>query len=85
MLPLFRTIVKFCGTNRLYLVLPILSGYFNFQCFKETLRMYPPVTEVDREAPEDIEYNGYRIPKGTSMGVSSCLVILLVPYHLSLI
>ena len=47
--------------------------------------MYPPVSEVDREAPEDIEYNGCRIPKGTGIGVSSFLVTLLLPNQLPLI
>jgi len=40
------------------------------QCIKESLRMYPPAPGVDRETTEDIEYNGYKVPKGTVIGVS---------------
>jgi len=40
------------------------------QCIKETLRMYPPAAAVDRETTEDIEYLGYKLPKGTVVGVS---------------
>ena len=36
--------------------------------------MYPPGPGVDRETTEDIEYNGYKLPKGTVIGVSCFLV-----------
>ena len=36
--------------------------------------MYPPAPGVDRETTEDIEYNGYKVPKGTVIGVSYFLV-----------
>ena len=32
--------------------------------------MYPPAAAVDRETTEDIEYLGYKLPKGTVVGVS---------------
>jgi cytochrome P450 len=37
---------------------------------KETMRLYPTVTEVGREATEDCEIGGYRIPKGTTLVMS---------------
>lgn len=34
---------------------------------KEAMRLYPPVTEVTREATQDCEIGGYTIPKGTTL------------------
>jgi cytochrome P450 len=34
---------------------------------KESMRLYPPVTDVSREATVDYELDGYIIPKGTTM------------------
>ena len=38
--------------------------------FKEALRLIPPVPSTPRRALKDFEYGGYRIPAGTSVGVS---------------
>ena len=38
--------------------------------FKESLRMIPPVPSMPRRALKEFEYGGYRIPAGTSVGVS---------------
>jgi len=37
---------------------------------KEALRMYPPLTAIPREAARDCEFGGFRIPKGTQVGIS---------------
>ena len=37
---------------------------------KETLRLYPTVTDIGREAVEDCEIGGYRIAKGTTLIMS---------------
>jgi len=50
------------------------------QCIKETLRMYPPVEDVDRETPEVMEYHGYKIPKGATIGISIYAVHHLPEY-----
>ncbi|HEY9641571.1 MAG TPA: cytochrome P450 [Coleofasciculaceae cyanobacterium] len=34
---------------------------------QEAMRLYPPVTEVTREATQDCEIGGYTIPKGTTL------------------
>lgn len=34
---------------------------------KESMRLYPPVTDVSREATQDCEIGGYVIPKGTTL------------------
>lgn len=34
---------------------------------KEAMRLYPPVTEVTREATQNCEIGGYTIPKGTTL------------------
>jgi cytochrome P450 len=36
---------------------------------KETMRLYPPVPNVGREAVEDCEIGGYHIPKGAQIAV----------------
>ncbi|WP_374526521.1 cytochrome P450 [Sphingopyxis sp.] len=38
--------------------------------FKESLRLVPPVPTFPRRALKDFEFGGYRIPAGTSVGVS---------------
>lgn len=38
--------------------------------FREALRMMPPVPSLPRRALSDFEFGGYRIPAGTSVGVS---------------
>jgi cytochrome P450 len=48
--------------------LPQLS-YANW-VIKETMRLYPTVTDVSREATEDCEIGGYQIPKGTTLVMS---------------
>ncbi len=37
---------------------------------KEALRLYPPLTSIPRKAARDCEFGGYRIPRGTPVGVS---------------
>ncbi|BAY90819.1 MULTISPECIES: cytochrome P450 [unclassified Tolypothrix] len=34
---------------------------------KESMRLYPPVTEISREVTQDCEIGGYFIPKGTNI------------------
>ncbi|XP_050410605.1 cytochrome P450 3A6 [Patella vulgata] len=36
----------------------------------ETLRMYPPAIRSNREASEDIEIGGYKLPRGTEINVA---------------
>ena len=40
---------------------------------KETLRLYPPVPAILRQASEDISFNGYRIPAGSFVAFSTHL------------
>jgi cytochrome P450 len=37
---------------------------------KEALRLYPPLTSIPRKAARDCEFGGFRIPRGTPVGVS---------------
>jgi cytochrome P450 len=37
------------------------------QVIQETLRLYPPAFIVFREAREDVELGGYRVPEGTKL------------------
>ncbi len=37
---------------------------------KEAMRLYPPVTDISREATQDCEIGGYQIPKGTTLVMS---------------
>ncbi len=37
---------------------------------KEAMRLYPPVTDLSREATQDCEIGGYFIPKGTTLTAS---------------
>lgn len=48
--------------------LPKLS--FTNWVIKEAMRLYPPVTDIGREATQDCEIGGYRIPKGTTLMIS---------------
>jgi len=45
----------------------VLTDY----AFKEALRINPPVPAMPREAVRDVEFDGYRIPKGTIVGIST--------------
>lgn len=40
------------------------------QVFKESMRIYPPVAFILREALEDVVLDGYQIPKGASLLIS---------------
>ena len=39
--------------------------------FKESLRLFPPVTAVIRLTPEDININGVNVPKSTEIWVNN--------------
>ena len=39
-------------------------------CLSEGMRVYPPVPTLTREAERDMELGGYRIEKGTMLGVA---------------
>merc|ERR1719359_2702710 len=43
-------------------------------CVREALRLYSPVTLVQRQADEDTVLEGYKIPKGTLAGVCAAAV-----------
>jgi cytochrome P450 len=49
--------------------LPTAEDYNNLtytkNIFKETMRLYPPVWTIAREATEDVEIKGYHFPKGS--------------------
>jgi len=48
-----------------------LSGMpFAMQVFKEAMRLYPPGYMVGREALEDVEIEGHRVPKGSTVLVN---------------
>ena len=38
-------------------------------CLKESLRLYPSVPNVHRDLDEDVEIEGYRIPKGVGIKI----------------
>jgi cytochrome P450 len=40
---------------------------------KESMRLYPPAFMVSREATEDVDIGGYRVPKGAVVGVVSII------------
>lgn len=40
---------------------------YTWQCAQETLRLYPPVFGSFRKAIKDLEYEGYKIPKGCKL------------------
>ncbi|MEM8809007.1 MAG: cytochrome P450 [Cyanobacteria bacterium P01_G01_bin.38] len=40
---------------------------YTTRVIKESMRLYPPVTDVTREAIADCQIGGYRIPKGTTL------------------
>lgn len=39
-------------------------------CFKEALRMNPPVPSIPRRAVRDVQFGGYTIPAGTTVNIS---------------
>ena len=39
-------------------------------CIKEAMRLYPPVTEFDRQCSQDIELDGHILPKDTNIVVA---------------
>lgn len=39
-------------------------------CFKEALRINPPVPSIPRKAVRDFEFGGYKIPGGTTVNIS---------------
>ena len=39
-------------------------------CIKEAMRLYPPVFFISRETTEDVELEGYHIPKGIRVGIN---------------
>lgn len=43
---------------------------YTLQAFEEALRMYPPIYAIPRQATEDDEVDGYRIPAGSTVLVS---------------
>jgi len=45
---------------------------YTLQVFKESMRLYPPVPVLDRQAVEDTELGEYEVPRGT--------VVILSPY-----
>ena len=48
--------------------------------FKETLRVIPPVPSIPRRALRDFEFRGYKIPAGTSVGISPSYVHKMPEY-----
>ena len=44
------------------------SLQYTLWCIKEALRLYPPVPRIFRGLVEDIEIDGYVIPKGSIHG-----------------
>ena len=43
------------------------SLQYTLWCIKEALRLYPPVPKIFRGLVEDIEVDGYVIPKGVHL------------------
>ena len=43
-------------------------------CIKEAMRLYPPVFQVYRRSSEDIELDGYLIPKNTQLGIFTYMI-----------
>ena len=43
-------------------------------CIKEAMRLYPPVFQVFRRSSEDIELDGYLIPKNTQIGIFTYVI-----------
>lgn len=43
---------------------------YTLQAFEEALRMYPPIYAIPRQATQDDEVGGYRIPAGSTVLVS---------------
>jgi cytochrome P450 len=44
------------------------------QAIEESMRLYPPVYGVGREAVRDSEIHGYRVPKGTTIFISQWVI-----------
>lgn len=40
------------------------------RCFKESLRLYPPLPSILRKTNEDLEYKGFKIERGTLIDIS---------------
>lgn len=60
---------KKLSSNHILMLLMILSPCI--QVFKEVLRYAPPVTGVIRKSLNDIVINGYKIPAGAAIRVST--------------
>lgn len=43
-------------------------GYL-VQCIKESMRLYPPVTFIQRITTKEVELDGHAIPAGTTIGI----------------
>ena len=41
------------------------------QIIKETLRLFPPIHTIPRQTTTDVEFNGFRIPKGKEIHLST--------------
>ncbi|MGB3737814.1 MAG: cytochrome P450 [Pontixanthobacter sp.] len=48
--------------------------------FKEALRLIPPVPSMPRRALKDFEFEGYRIPAGTQVGINIAMTHVMEEY-----
>ena len=58
-----QTVLK--GRSPTFSDLPQLT--YTDAVIKEAMRLYPPLTDISREATQDCEIGGYFIPKGTTL------------------